>query len=140
MRWKSIAPIQNTVSRYPIIWTRNIAVLTEDMKKDAEIHGGLKSMDSLPGPRTFPILGNLEHIRTKFMKMHITQLKNAKKYGPMYKDKFFRNNAIIVQDPDICKEVYRAEGKLPHRDFSISLREFLKAREKMQLPKSLLDL
>jgi len=140
MRWKSIAPIQNTVSRYPIIWTRNIAVLTEDMKKDAEIHGGLKSMDSLPGPRTFPILGNLEHIRTKFMKMHITQLKNAKKYGPMYKDKLFRNNVIIVQDSNICKEVYRAEGKLPHRDFSISLREFLKAREKMQLPKSLLDL
>ena len=135
-----MAPLQNTASRCPISWTRNIAVLTEDMRRDAEEHGGLKSMDSLPGPQTFPIVGNLDYIKRKFTKMHITMLNNARKYGPMYKDKIFRNSAIVVQDPEICKEVYRAEGKLPHRDFSLSLGEFLKAREKMHLPKSLLDL
>ena len=137
---KSTIEIQNTVSSYPVLLTRNIAVLTEEMKKDAEINGGLKSMDSLPGPSTLPVLGNFEHVKTRFKKIHITQLKNAKKYGPMYRDQVLMRRGIVVQDPDICKEIYRAEGKLPLRDFSISLGEFVKERQKYNLPKTFADL
>ena len=137
---KSTVEVHNTVSRYPIMLTRNIAVLTEELKKDAEINGGLKTLDSLPGPRTFPVLGNLEHIKTRFNKMHITQLNNAKLYGPMYKDQILMRHNIVVQDPDICKEIYRAEGKLPQRDFSIALGEFMKERQKYKLPKTFADL
>jgi len=140
MGWKSTTDIQNAGSKYQILLTRNIAVLTEEMKKDAEINGGLKTMDLLPGPRTFPVLGNLEHIKTRFNKMHITQLNDAKKYGPMYKDKILMKQIIVVQDPDICKEIYRAEGRLPHRDYTINLDAFFKERQKYNLPKTFTQL
>ena len=133
-------PCWHITSKYPNIIARNIAVLSQDLKDEAERNGGLKSMDSLPGPITFPFFGNLEHYKTDFLKMHITQLKDAKKYGPMYKDKIFTTPVIVVQDPDICKEIYRAEGKLPGRDFSLGFREFMKERQKLQMPMSLLDL
>jgi len=140
MGWKSTTDIQNAVSKYHILLKRNIAVLTEEMKKDAEINGGLKTMDSLPGPRAFPVLGNVEHIKTRFNKMHITQLNDAKKYGPMYKDKILMKQIIVVQDPDICKEIYRAEGRLPHRDYTINLDAFFKERQKYNLPKTFTQL
>ena len=139
MGWKPTKEIQNTVSKYRLLLTRNITVLTEEMRKDAEINGGLKTMTSLPGPRLFPIVGNLEHVKKGFKKLHLTQLKNAKKYGAMYKDQLFTRRAVIVQDPEICKEIYRAEGKLPHRDHSLSLGEFVKERRKYNLPKSFTD-
>ena len=133
-------PLRHISSKYPSIFARNIAVLTEDLKNEAERNGGLKSMDSLPGPRIFPFLGNWEHIRTGFLKFHITQLEGAKKYGPMYKDQVFTNRAVVVQDPEICKEIYRADGKLPQRDFSLSFGEFMEERERLQLPKSFIQL
>jgi len=139
MGCKSTTEIQNTVSKYQILLTRNITVLTEEMKKDAEKDGGLKTMDSLPGPRLFPIVGNLEHVKKGFTKLHITQLNDARKYGPMYKDQMFTRRAVVVQDPEICKEIYRAEGKLPNRDHSLSLGAFVKERRKYNLPKSFTD-
>ena len=140
MGWKSTTEIQNTVSRYSLVLTRTITVLTEELKKQTERNGGLKTMDSLPGPRAFPVLGNLEHVKTKFNKMHITQLNDAKKYGPMYKDEILMKKVIVVQDPDICKEIYRAEGRLPHRDYTINLDAFFKERQKYNLPKTFTQL
>ena len=138
--WTPKTKIQNSILKHPSALTRHIAVLTEAIKNDAELYGGLKTIDSLPGPRVFPILGNLEHIKTNFLKMHITQLEDGKKYGPMYKDQILATPAIVVQDPDLCQEVYRAEGKLPHRDFSLIFEEFLREKERLQLPKSFVAL
>ena len=86
------------------------------------------------------MVGNLEHLKNNFLKIHTTQLKDAKKYGPMYKDQVLMTPGIVVQDPEMCEEIYRAEGKLPHRDFSIAFGEFMKERQRYNLPKSLLDL
>ena len=127
-------------SKYPSIFTRNIAVLTDDLRDEWKKNGGLKSMESLPGPKIYPFVGNLGYLKTDFHKMHNIQLEDAKKYGPIYKYHIFKIRAIIVQDPDICKEIYRAEGKMPMRDFSLSFREFMKERHKLHLPKSLLEL
>jgi len=138
--WTPSTKIQNCVSNYRSTLARHIAVLTEAMKNDAELNGGLKSIDSLPGPRLFPILGNLEHVKTSFLKIHITQLKDGKKYGPMYRDQILATPVIVVQDPDLCQEIYRAEGKLPERDFAFIFEEFMEERENRKLPKSLLDL
>ena len=131
---------RHITSKYPSIFARNIAVLTEDLKNEAERNGGFKSMDSLPGPRTLPFLGNLEHLKTGFVKMHGIQLNDAKKYGPMHKDQILMTQAVVVQDPDICKEVYNAEAKLPYRDFSILLGEFMKEKRRRKLPKSFVDM
>ena len=133
-------PPRHISSKYRNVIARNISVLTEDLKDEAEKNGGLKSMDSLPGPRTFPLVGNLEHLRTGFHTIHIAQLKDAKKYGTMYKDQVFGTPAVVVQDPDICKEICRAEGKLPQRDFSLAFGEFMKERQRLQMPKSFIDL
>ena len=130
---------RHITSKHRSIIVRNIAVLTEDLKNEAE-RNSLKSVDSMPGPRTFPFFGNLDYIKTDFLNMHITQLNYAKTYGPMYKDQIFGTPIVVVQDPDICKEVYRAEGKLPQRDFSLAFGEFMKERDKLQMPKSLIQL
>ena len=130
----------HTTSKYPIIFARNIAVLTEDLKNEAERSGGLKSFDSMPGPKTYPVVGNLEYLKAGFLKIHEVQLKDAKKYGPMYRDQIFVTRGVVVQDPEICKEVYRAEAKLPYRDFSRSIGELLRERQRLNLPKSFIDL
>ena len=133
-------PLKHFTSKYQSISARNIAVLTEDLRNEAERNGGLKSLDSLPGPKTIPFIGNLEHLRKGFLKIHVTQLEDAKKYGPMYMDKIFANRAMVVQDPDVCKEIYRAEGRLPYRDFSTVLGEFMKEKQKLEMPTSLVEL
>ena len=140
--WASVTerPLLRITAKHPNISAKHIAILTDDIKNEAEKNGGLKSIDSLPGPRTFPVVGNLEHLKNNFLKIHTTQLKDAKKYGPMYKDQILMTPGIVVQDPEMCEEIYRAEGKLPHRDFSISFGEFMKERQKYDFPKSLLDL
>ena len=135
-----IRPLTHITSEYPSLFARNIAVLTEALKNEAEKTGGLKNLDSLPGPKTFPLVGNLDYLKTGFLKIHDIQLKDAKKYGPMYKDQIFMSRGIVVQDPDICKEIYRAEAKLPYRDFSRSIGELLRERQRLQLPKSFIDL
>ena len=127
-------------AKHPDTQARHIAILTDDLRIEADKNGGLESIDSLPGPRTFPVVGNLEHLKNRFLKIHITQLKDAKKYGPMYKDQILMTHAVVVQDADIGKEVYRAEGKLPYRDFSFALGEFLKERRKQGKPESFADL
>ena len=131
--WRTTAKHRNTSERH-------IAILTDDLRNEADKNGGLKSIDSLPGPRTFPVVGNLAHLKNRFLKIHITQVEDAKKYGQMYKDQVFMIHGVVVQDPEICEEIYRAEGKLPQRDFSLAFGEFMKERRKHNLPKSFIDL
>jgi len=132
--WHTIPKYQNVVA------ARRIAVLTEEMKEKAELIGGLKSIDSLPGPRVFPILGNLNYFKNRGLNIHLTQLRDAKKYGAMYKDKILKARLIVIQDPDICKEIYRAEGKFPYRDFSSSFGVIIEENRKAELPKSFIEL
>ena len=132
--WHAVPKHQNAVV------ARRIVVLTEEMKEKAELNGGLKSIDSLPGPKAFPLLGNLDYFKNRGQNMHITQLRDAKKYGAIYKDKIFKANVIIIQDPEICKEIYRAEGKFPYRDFSSSFGIIMEENRKAELPKSFLEL
>ena len=131
----------HTIPKYQnVVAARRIAVLTEEMKEKAELIGGLKSIDSLPGPRVFPILGNLNYFKNRGLNIHLTQLRDAKKYGAMYKDKILKARLIVIQDPDICKEIYRAEGKFPHRDFSSSFGVIIEENRKAELPKSFIEL
>ena len=86
-------------------FTRNIAELTDKTKAESGRNGGLKTIDSLPGPKLYPLIGNVKHFQNGLSKIHITQYEGAKKYGPVYRDCLFGTSMIMVQDPEICKEV-----------------------------------
>ena len=46
----------------------------------------LRDFDSLPGPKLWPLLGNLEHLKKGITMTHEVQLEMVRKYGPVCKD------------------------------------------------------
>ena len=126
-------------SKSPRLFARNITALSDKIHAEASANGELKTMDSMPGPKLYPLIGNLKHFQNGLNKLHITQLEETRKYGPIYRDSLFGTTMVMVKDPEVSKEVYRAEGKFPIRDFSFGLRVFFEERAKMELPKSIID-
>ncbi|XP_065051327.1 1,25-dihydroxyvitamin D(3) 24-hydroxylase, mitochondrial-like [Rhopilema esculentum] len=100
----------------------------------------LRDFDLLPGPKLWPILGNLEHVKNGGKLSHEVQLAMARKYGPVCKDSLLGLRTVIISDPTIGEEIYRAEGKYPFRDFSYALGEFFEERKNLGLQPSIIEL
>lgn len=112
---------------------RNLTVLSDDTSPELTKNG---RWEDLPGPTLLPFIGNVNYLKDGFTNMHITQLEAARKYGAMYKDKIFGVKSIVLQDPELCEEVYRAEEKWPYRDFSSNVGALVEERKRHGLPKS----
>ena len=100
----------------------------------------LRDFDSLPGPKLWPVLGNLEHIKSGGKLSHEVQLEMVRKYGPVCKDSLLGLRNVLISDPTIGEEIYRAEGKYPFRDFSFALGEFFEERKNLGLQPSIIQL
>ena len=60
-------------------------------------------LDDIPGPKPYPIIGNVHQLDMKKMFVGITEL--AKRYGGIYKIHFFMNRTIVVSDHRLIEEV-----------------------------------
>eukprot|EP00795_Rhopilema_esculentum_P012775 gene12775-3508_t len=100
----------------------------------------LHDFDSLPGPKLWPVLGNLEHLKKGVTMTHEVQLEMVRKYGPVCKDSLLGLRTVIISDPTIGEEIYRAEGKYPFRDLKFAFGEFFEERKNLGLPPSILEL
>ncbi|XP_021956868.1 methyl farnesoate epoxidase [Folsomia candida] len=70
-----------------------------------------------PGPRGLPLIGNI-HQMEKFQ--HITFVKWAKEYGPLYKVNFASLNMVVVSDHKMVKEIFADSafsGRIDFRNF-----------------------
>ena len=76
-----------------------------------------KPFKSIPGPRGYPLIGNIEYIDIFTQPNREKKPFNAlpKLYGPIVRLKILHQTMVIVSDPDLVEQVCRSEGKLPCR-------------------------
>ena len=65
-----------------------------------------RSLDSLPGPKGLPLVGNLHQMDPT--KVHRTFEAWAEQYGPVYKLQMGPQRAVAVSDPHMINELLRA--------------------------------
>lgn len=81
-----------------------------------------KTLADMPGPRGWPLLGNLPQIRPA--QMHQVLERWARQYGPLYRMSFGRKPLLVISDIEICRRVLRERpgnfGRFPAFDRIIS--------------------
>ena len=89
-----------------------IAAWAQEHKKAAEPEGKRPSMtpEELPGPRSFPLLGNLHQIETK--KFHLNLEDWRQQYGDIYQFMLGPERAVVIADPEMVQNILveRPEG------------------------------
>jgi hypothetical protein len=84
----------------------------------------MKSFKSIPGPKAWPLLGNLhEYTVSKkydFLKLDKNGLSKYKEFGPVVKEEIVSGLPIVwIYDPVDIKAMFKAEGKFPSRRYSL---------------------
>ncbi len=67
---------------------------------------GTRSLDGLPGPKPFPLVGNLHQISPT--KVHLVLQGWAEQYGPIYKLQMGPRRAVAISDQHMINELLRA--------------------------------
>jgi cytochrome P450 len=65
----------------------------------------VRAIRELPGPRGLPLLGNILQLDTG--RMHTILSKWADEFGPMYRYRVAKHDALVVADPDLINDVLR---------------------------------
>ncbi|XP_048734358.2 1,25-dihydroxyvitamin D(3) 24-hydroxylase, mitochondrial-like [Ostrea edulis] len=108
------------VSQKSMSGVRLIAEAVADRTDIADISQSdtkLKTIDDLPGPRGYPVVGTAPEYFRKANRgqMHEVQRRFHRKYGSMFKEKLGPVTNVSIADPDIVEELVRKEGKYPLR-------------------------
>ena len=98
-----------------------------------------RSFEEIPGPKLWPIIGNVKHVKNKPSNMHLTFLEACKEHGWFYRDNLYGTKLVLIADPQIAEVLFRDEEKWPYRDFSNSFRVFFEERRALGLAKGLLE-
>jgi cytochrome P450 len=65
----------------------------------------LRSMDELPGPRGWPLVGNMPQVR--MARIHQVMERWSLKYGPLFRVRLGSTRLLVVADHDIVKTLLR---------------------------------
>ncbi|KAG8201508.1 hypothetical protein JTE90_011184 [Oedothorax gibbosus] len=94
----------------------------------AEALDRARSFNEIPGPKAFPLMGNLfrylplvgEYSKSEW---HESQLKKFERYGPIVREEIAPGYYMVhLFDPKDMEVVSRNEGKNPKRDFFVAMR------------------
>ena len=97
--------------------TAAIATKSEDGGKGAVNLLSAKPFKTIPGPRGYPLVGNIEYIFDQ-PKKRFPAL--SKVYGPIFSIKVLHRTMVVVSDADLVEQVCRSEaGKIPCRSTMI---------------------
>ncbi|KAL6063233.1 hypothetical protein QOT17_011718 [Balamuthia mandrillaris] len=89
-----------------------------DDKTSSTSKADLKPYEAIPGPRGYPIVGNLiEFLRYPggLRKMHMKMDDMVKTYGPLVRYDLFGSKRLLLADADEVARVHQAAGKVPRR-------------------------
>lgn len=120
--------------------------LNYSLKRDGgmrtDLPDGVRSFNNMPGPKGWPILGDmLNFLRKSEFKEIIVELKDSfDKYGPVFKRNFMGTSVVYVKDPKDIEVVIKADGKHPMRPPSAVSTAINKYRKSRKLPKVLFGL
>jgi cytochrome P450/nitrite reductase/ring-hydroxylating ferredoxin subunit len=76
-----------------------------------------RPLESLPGPRPLPVLGNAFQIDRATM--HVTLERWAATYGPMFLLRFGPRKVLVIADPKLVEPIYRARPDVYRRPSQI---------------------
>uniref|UniRef100_A0A915LD78 Class II aldolase/adducin N-terminal domain-containing protein n=1 Tax=Romanomermis culicivorax TaxID=13658 RepID=A0A915LD78_ROMCU len=82
-----------------------------------EMYAKAKHFDSIPGPKQWPIVGNLLDYRIgpfSPQAYHRALCDRYQKYGPLVRENFAGRKVVHVFDPDDARIIYQSEGKTPY--------------------------
>ncbi len=129
---------EDCVCKYglPVEYGTNIRMATTLSAINVDNKTIAKDFSAMPGPKTWPIVGNVEYLR-KGDSYHLLLMENVKKHGRLYKDKVFGTQGVAIADPDLAQKVYKAEGKVPIRDYNLVLGLMLKEKDELGFAKGL---
>ena len=78
-------------------------MFTKRFWDESEKHSG----DLLPGPRSWPIIGNSFQI--DFKRLHVSVTDMVKKHGAIFRIRLMGQTAVVISDPDILRKAYGSE-------------------------------
>ena len=78
-------------------------MFTKRFWDESEKHSG----DLLPGPRSWPIIGNSFQI--DFKRLHVSVTDMVKNHGAIFRIKLMGQTAVVISDPDILRKAYGSE-------------------------------
>ncbi|XP_041068314.1 steroid 21-hydroxylase [Carcharodon carcharias] len=61
-----------------------------------------RSQQQLPGPTSLPFIGNLQDLRQQNLHIHLTKL--AKRFGPIYRLRTWRQEIVVLNSTELIKE------------------------------------
>lgn len=67
--------------------------------------GALRTLDDLPGPRGFPLLGNL--LQLDLARLHAVLEDWVREHGDTYLFRIARNRVVVTSAPDLMRDVLR---------------------------------
>ena len=72
-----------------------------------------KPMSALPGPRGWPLVGNL--LQVDFEQFHRRLERWSEEFGPIYRIRLGPRPIVIVAEPDVIKRMFRERPDLFRR-------------------------
>nr|AKH03533.1 cytochrome P450 302A1 [Paracyclopina nana] len=93
----------------------------------------MKPFSSIPGPRSWPLIGNLhEYTVSKkydFQRLYKNGLSKYREFGPVVKEEIVSGLPIVwIFDPQDVKAMFMAEGKFPSRRSHLALEHYRKSK------------
>ncbi|XP_071105203.1 1,25-dihydroxyvitamin D(3) 24-hydroxylase, mitochondrial-like [Haliotis cracherodii] len=86
----------------------------------------VKPFSALPGPKGLPVVGTLFDIMKNSARLNEMIQKRHETYGPIYREKMGRIDAVFLTDVEAVEQLFRQEAKYPVR---IQLEHWIKYRE-----------
>ena len=112
-------------------------LLRRDSGMQADLPEGIRSFEEMPGPKGWPILGDLlNFLRNSEFKPMMAELKSLfGKYGPIFERNLMGATVVCVKDPKDVEVVLKADGKYPVRPMAQFLRWIKSTRKAEIFPK-----
>lgn len=79
--------------------------MTRQTDAAAEPPAPARGVASLPGPRGWPLVGNLLQLHRQ--RLHLTLERWAERYGPMYLIRFGRHPVVVIAEPALIQRILR---------------------------------
>ncbi|XP_054262848.1 cytochrome P450 302a1, mitochondrial-like [Macrosteles quadrilineatus] len=99
-----------------------------------ETKTGAKPFNSIPGPKSLPLVGTLWNYvpllgEYRFDHLHVNGLRKLRKYGPLVREDIVPGVSVVwVYTPEDIETVYRCEGRYPERRSHLALQKYRRDR------------